>query len=200
MRSLGSSWRIHAPGALAAAALLASLGFWLYVALGSPAPARQEAAPSSEQGDQSRPAHDPNELALGARQLVRQLERQPDDPNGWQLLARTYVSLGQDQAALDTLQRATELLPRDLDLLLAYADAQLSRIEGDRLPAVFVETMERINAIDPDQPDSLWYLGIAAADGGDGARARSLWERLLARLPADHPARAALQARLLKLP
>jgi cytochrome c-type biogenesis protein CcmH len=39
----------------------------------------------------------------------------------------------------------------------------------------------------------LYFLGQAAAEQGDPERARTYWQRLLARIPKDAPERAQLQ-------
>jgi cytochrome c-type biogenesis protein CcmH len=190
---------------LSGAAILAAFAVWVYLAVGSPgfsAPAAPPPPPpqaSAAATPADPPAHDRNELALGAAQLAKELERRPQDADGWRLLARTYTALGQDEAAVAALRKGAHAVPGNLDLLLAFADALLAHIDSEPLPQEFVEVMSRINALDPDQADSLWYLGTAAAGAGDSARARALWGRLLTLLPADHPARAELQARLERL-
>ena len=167
------------------------------VAPPAPPPPPPQASAATPPADP--PAHDQTELALGAAQLAKELERRPQDADGWRLLARTYSALGQDDAALAALRKGAQAAPGNVDMLLAFADGLLARIDGEPLPQEFVEVMSRINAIDPDQADSLWYLGTAAAGTGDSGRARALWGRLLTLLPADHPARAELQARLERL-
>ena len=47
--------------------------------------------------------------------------------------------------------------------------------------------------LDADNPQALFWLGRAAAEQGDVARARAYWQRLLAQLPADAPQRAQLE-------
>src|SRR5579859_503591 len=86
----------------AGAAFVAAVAFWIYLALGSPAflaePPSAGASPSQSAptsaaampADPPGKGHDRNELALGAVQLSKELERHPQDANGWQLLARTY--------------------------------------------------------------------------------------------------------------
>jgi cytochrome c-type biogenesis protein CcmH len=44
--------------------------------------------------------------------------------------------------------------------------------------------LHRIEAINPDQPDALWYLGLAAANDRHGDEARHYWQRLMPLLPA----------------
>ena len=48
--------------------------------------------------------------------------------------------------------------------------------------------------LDADNPQALFWLGRAAAEEGDVAHARELWQRLLAQIPADAPQRTQLEA------
>jgi len=87
-------------------------------------------------------------------------------------------------------------VPANLDVLLAYGDALAADIQGDELPAALVGAMRQVIAIDADQPDALWYLGIDAAHRGDSHAARKFWLRLSHGLPEKSQERAAVQARL----
>ena len=55
--------------------------------------------------------------------LAARLEENPDDAQGWRRLARSYAVLGEPGKALDTLRRAVELAPDNLETLHAYARA-----------------------------------------------------------------------------
>src|SRR6185312_11133685 len=110
---------------LSGAAILAALAGWVYLAVGSPgfsapaAPPPPQASAAAMPADP--PAHDRNELALGAAQLAKELERRPQDADGWRLLARTYTALGQDEAAVAALRKGAHAVPGNVDLLLAFA-------------------------------------------------------------------------------
>ena len=114
--------------------------------------------------------------------LAARLEEDPDDLEGWRRLARSYAVLGEPAKAADALRRAVELAPGDLETLRAYARA----LSGDAGPAppppAAVALYARILALDPDDEPALWFVGLAAAEGGDPATARTRWQRLLALL------------------
>ena len=121
------------------------------------------------------------------------------------VLAGATAALAQDKGAveaqaLDALRRANQAIPANRDLLLAYADALADGIKSDALPDDFVGVMRQVNAIDPDQVDALWYLGLAAAQHGDTHRAVAFWRRLAADLPAGSKDRKTVQERLDALP
>ena len=54
---------------------------------------------------------------------------------------------------------------------------------GDELPPRALALLRQTEAIDPRQPELLWYLGFAAALEARPADARRYWTRLLARVP-----------------
>ena len=139
-----------------------------------------------------------NPLEAKAQALASRLQAQPNDAQGWLELARTYRGLGREADAMATLKQANQKLPGTEDLLVAYSDGLSKSIQNEKLPPEFVEVMTQINAIDADQPDALWYLGLAAEQRGDAHRARTYWTRLADRLP-DGDERKSIRQRLAKL-
>jgi cytochrome c-type biogenesis protein CcmH len=139
-----------------------------------------------------------NPLEQKAKALSASLETHPDDTQSWLDLARTYRGLGREADAMATLKQANQKLPGTLDLLEAYADGLSKSIDGEKLPPEFVEVMTQINAIDADQPDALWYLGLAAERRGDSHRARTYWTRLANHLP-DGDEKQSVRRRLAAL-
>ncbi len=111
--------------------------------------------------------------------LAARLEEDPDDPEGWRRLARSYAVLGETEKALDTLRRAVELAPDDLETLHAYARALSGDLGSNAPPPEAVAVYERILAQNPDDGAALWFAGLAAAERGDTATARTHWQRLL---------------------
>ena len=62
------------------------------------------------------------------------------------------------------------------------------------VPAPAVTALQRVLAIAPDEPDALWYLGLAAAQRHDADAATGYWRRLLAALPPSGEDRKMVQA------
>jgi len=63
------------------------------------------------------------DLGQLADRLAEKLRNQPDNAEGWALLARTYVEIKRHKESLAAFEKATLLLPGDPDLLADYADA-----------------------------------------------------------------------------
>ena len=128
--------------------------------------------------------------------LAARLEEDPDNAEGWRRLARSYAVLGEPERALDTLRRAAELAPDDLETLHAYARALAGDLASNAPPPEVVPVYERILALAPDDGAALWFIGLAAADRGDAAAARAHWERLLPLLTPGTEEHEAVRAAL----
>ncbi|MFV3075069.1 c-type cytochrome biogenesis protein CcmI [Niveispirillum fermenti] len=132
--------------------------------------------------------------------LEARLRDEPGDVEGWLRLARAREVQGDLDAARAALRGATRADAAnlqawlDLSRLTAPDDGQT---EGG---AEFLAAMARVLELSPGNPQALYYLGQQAANQGDTARARDLWNRLLAQIPADAPQRPELQRRLDQLP
>ncbi len=130
--------------------------------------------------------------------LAARLKESPNDPEGWAKLGRAYRVQQKYDLAEQAYAKAIELKPSDVDLKLAYADVLLAKVPGggDELPAEFVEVLREVLALDADNRDALYYLGVAEAQAGRKAEARALWTRLRDQLPENSPERAGMQQQI----
>jgi cytochrome c-type biogenesis protein CcmH len=131
--------------------------------------------------------------------LAAELEQKPDDVAGWLRLARAYGVLGDNDKAAQAAARAAALAPTDTETQLAAARASITAAGGGKdptvaVPAPAVAALQRVLAIAPDEPDALWYLGLAAAQRHDVDAATGYWRRLLAKLPSSGEDRKMVQA------
>ncbi len=123
-------------------------------------------------------------------QLAAKLQSSPDDLDGWTRLARAYSVLGERDKAADAYEHAAKLDPKNVDLPLGEVDALLAGDALDQsLPDRVVALLHRIETLSPQQPEALWYLGLAAAQAHQPDQAAGYWQRLLAALPPDAPER-----------
>jgi cytochrome c-type biogenesis protein CcmH len=146
-----------------------------YAWLGSPDRLSSEHASVAAAASAPHPL-DTKEVEGMISRLADRLKDSPDDAEGWQMLARSYVVIGRHPEAIDAFRRALELRPDDAGLLADYADAlavtQNRKIEGEPLALV-----ERALKADPKNPKALALAGTAAFDRRDYASAISYWER-----------------------
>jgi cytochrome c-type biogenesis protein CcmH len=157
------------------ALLVIGMGLGAYFALGQPQLALR--ALSGPQVDDFR--------GLVATLAARIRER-PDDAQGWALLGRGYLALGNPDEAAKALSRAIALdrakgaVPASL--YSAYGEA-LTGSTGGAVPAEAETAFRAALAADPKEPGARYYLGLAARARGDKAAALYYWEGLLSDAP-----------------
>jgi cytochrome c-type biogenesis protein CcmH len=130
--------------------------------------------------------------------LAQRLDQDPDDAAGWARLGRSYRILGEAQKAEEALAKAAALRPNDPDILLDQGQAMLDaegagRDPRKKLPPRFVAVMKRVEAIEPRQPEALWYLGLDAVQQQHPEAALDYWRRLVAMLPPGSEDRSNVQ-------
>jgi cytochrome c-type biogenesis protein CcmH len=114
--------------------------------------------------------------------LAKRLESQPNDPQGWLTLARSYAFLRDFPNAAAAWERAHALVGDQPDILAAWADSLLM-VSGGRFDERSLDLIERALAMDPNHIQALWLSGTAAYESGDYAEAIAVWERLAALAP-----------------
>jgi cytochrome c-type biogenesis protein CcmH len=118
--------------------------------------------------------------------LATQLAAAPADPDGWMRLGRAYAVLGETDKAMDAYDRAAQLRPDGLDVRLQELTALFNqRAPSAPVPPRLGALLNQVAAVAPDQPEVLWYQGLAAAQRDQLVAAQGYWHRLLAVLPAD---------------
>lgn len=118
--------------------------------------------------------------------LREKLADNPDNPQGWIMLGRTYMSMGNYAGAVEAYEKASELeSAQNPQALVGLGEALLANANGmwdGRMASLF----ENALALDPNNPQALFYGGIASSNRGDTDLAADRWERLLGlNPPAD---------------
>ena len=165
---------------LAAAALYWQIG--TPGALSPPAASAQDATqPSREQVD-----------AMIA-QVKQRLQKEPDNVEGWTILARTHYALGEFQEAAVAYAALSALVPYDADLLADYADA-LAMSQQKSFAGKPMELVHLALKINPTQWKALAMAGSEAFERKDYKAAAEFWQRLQDSAPPDSPIRERVQA------
>lgn len=176
---------------LALAGVIPLLAIGIYIVLGTPDAAlmqRSAPPPMAEQGQ-----HDaaPMIAALEAR-----LKSNPDDINGWHMLARSYGATGQYGEAARIFAKISELLPDNAGVLADYADI-LAMAQGGSLLGKPLELINQALKLNPQEGKALNLAGSAAYQAKDFAKAAAYWRSLLQLMPPDdayaNQVRAAIQ-------
>jgi cytochrome c-type biogenesis protein CcmH len=175
----------------AVAAALAAL--CLYVLWGSPGMPDQPYGQRLAAWRRSDPATlGPAQMAALLREIVK---TRPHDPQAYDYLGRAELTSGDAFAAARAFSTAAGLAPRRADLRAMEGMALVSDADGKITPEARA-AFRAAAALDPNNAPSRYYLGRAKIADGDVKGGLADWRALVARLPADDPRRAALQAEI----
>jgi len=122
------------------------------------------------------------DVAAMVAKLEKRLQDQPNDPKGWLMLGRSYLTLNRLDEAIVAFDHAHQLDSRSADAAMGLGEAMSLRAGGDITPQA-AQLFEDALALAPDNPKALLYSGFAAAVRGDRALARSRWQALKALNP-----------------
>lgn len=124
------------------------------------------------------------QFAAAVEQLAQRLQGEPDNHEGWAMLARSYVRLGEHVKALPAFEKAGPLLETDAGLLADYADS-LAVLNDRSLIGAPTQWIDRALKLNPNHPKGLALAGSAAFERKDFAAAVGYWEHLLSLMPPD---------------
>lgn len=184
------------PSPLLAGVLLAvvpSAAIFLYLHLGNPV-ALWHAGDPAHAPDSGHEASE-SQIEGMVNQLAQRLRSQPDDVEGWYMLARSYEALERHADAASAYARAIALAPDEAALRADYADV-LASVDGGALNGPAFEQIGRALALDPDQPKALALAANAAMERGDAREAIRYWEHLHRMLPSDSQTAATIAANI----
>lgn len=147
---------------------LAGVTAALYLAIGTPAALNPQQVKA------------PQTLAEAVTQLEAELERDPNQIEGWRLLASAYTAEGLSAKARDAYARAVKLAPDNPDLLAEAAEARALAMPDRRFDAEAVAMLQHALQQQPMHQRARWFLGIAQRQAEQPAEAAKTWEPLLA--------------------
>ncbi|MBL8590634.1 MAG: c-type cytochrome biogenesis protein CcmI [Methylobacteriaceae bacterium] len=178
--------------ALAIAVLVPLLAVGVYLKLGRP---DQPDLPLA-----ARKSDDPAKLDLVAAvaKVEDHLRRNPNDGRGFEALAPVYMRMQRYRDAARAFSEAARLLGETPDRLVGLAEADIFMANGV-VTAQTRRTLERALAADATYAGALYYLGLAAEQDGDTAKAVSLYERILGSAAPDDPSYAGVRRRIAQL-
>jgi cytochrome c-type biogenesis protein CcmH len=165
-----------------------------YLQVGNPESITQQprpvAAAPSASGERSQ-----EQIAANVEKLAQRLKANPNDAQGWTMLARSYNSMERFGEAAGAYAKATELQPNDADLLAEYAFAT-AMASNQSMEGRPMELVNQALKVDPDNAKALQLAGSAALQSKDYAKAIDYWQRVLKQVPPDSPTAQAIQGRI----
>lgn len=133
--------------------------------------AQQQAGPMTDQ-----------QVAANVEKLAKKLEQNPNDAQGWTMLARSYMSMERYTDAASAFEHVTALNSNDAGAWADYAEA-VAMTNGQRLAGKPAEAINRALQIDPKHQKALDLAGSAAFQVADYKKAIDYWQKLLLLLP-----------------
>jgi cytochrome c-type biogenesis protein CcmH len=149
--------------------------------ISNPAPAGVPPATASAPAP---PERSQEQIEANVAKLAQRLESNPNDAQGWTMLARSYSSLEKYSDATKAYAKATELTPKDADLWAEYAFAT-GMAEGKTLDGKPMELINQALKVDPNNAKALQLAGSAAFQAKDYKKAVDYWERVLKQVPPN---------------
>jgi len=127
-----------------------------------------------------KPAPDPNVMVA---RLQAKMDANPDDPAGWQLLARAYMVMNRPDDAVKAFGHILPLIKQEPQLMADYAEALAATgdLKGAR---TWIKNALQKGSQDPKV---LFMAGGMAFDEGNYKQAISFWERILKLVAPDSP-------------
>lgn len=157
----------------------------LYFVVGNPkgvnpsmAPPTMPTAASEQSGSMSQ-----QQVAANIDKLAERLKQNPNDVQGWTMLARSYMMQERFPDAAAAYEKLTTLNANDADAWADYAEA-LALANGQNLAGKPTEAAKRALQLDPNNMKALYFAGSAAYEARDYKKAIEHWQKLLKLLPA----------------
>jgi cytochrome c-type biogenesis protein CcmH len=163
----------------------------LYAAVGTPrallAPQPQDAAATIG----------PAQIEGMVGRLAERLKNDPEDVNGWRMLAHSYETLRRFDAALDAYRHLLALEPNNPDVLTDAAVALGMSLNQD-LSGEPERLIDRALALNPNHVQALALKGSAAYERGDYTLAIAPWKKILAMVPQESSMARSIAASVAK--
>ena len=147
--------------------------------------------PVALEGVAAQPSMDIDQAVAELRDHLRQ---QPDDLQGWMLLAQTEAALHQNGQARDAYDQALRLDPKNGTAMVGWAEADSMVRDDHRIEGRALDLLKQAVQADPANQRGLWLLGISQFQHGDYAASAATWRRLQPLLePGSNVAKAVTE-------
>jgi cytochrome c-type biogenesis protein CcmH len=177
---------------LAGAILAPALALGIYLVLGSPR-FRDEPYKARLNSWRQIANTDPGRLNIDETAAVLEAiaAERPNDPQPLIFLGRLRAAKGDAPGALQALNRAVQLRPRDPDVWAILGQTEVS-LADDEVTADARAAFEKALALDPKAPAPRYFLARADIAAGKVQQGLEQWRALAADLPASDPRRSEL--------
>ncbi len=177
---------------VAATILVPAISLALYLAYGSPGlPGRPHAERVAASADKAT-------IETLVARVEERLRAQPEDGQGWDVIAPVYFRQGRFDDAAQAYQNAIRLLGESPSRLAGLGEAQVFSKNG-----IVTENarraFQRLSELEPSRPEPRFWLALAKEQDGDIDAALEDYRKLVADAPADADWRAPIEQRIAML-
>lgn len=165
-------------------------GYWVHGApdyqIRSDEVFQQQQRQQAMRGEQAR-------ILAAVQQMEQHLKDNPQDGQGWDVLAAVYLRMERSREAAEAYGKALALLGEDAARLTGYGQALFYADDAkmsDKAKAAF----EKSAALDPNASIPRFFLGYAAEQSGDKEKAKQYYQDVLKVSPGLNEARDRLIA------
>ncbi|MGZ8209361.1 MAG: c-type cytochrome biogenesis protein CcmI [Burkholderiales bacterium] len=182
------------PARATAYALLALLplgALAVYLVVGAPAALDPQVLAAND------PAHavDRQQLEAMVERLAEKMKQEPDNVEGWVMLARSYKHIGRFDEAARAYGHVLARAQPDATLLSDYADA-LAMAQGRTLRGEPEKLIAKALELDPKHLKALALAGSAEYEKKNYAAAAKYWERMVPLVSSDSEQLKAVNANI----
>ena len=147
--------------------------------------------PVALNGVATQPSMDIDQAMAELRDHLRQ---QPDDLQGWMLLAQTETAMRRSAQAREAWDQALRIDPSNGTAMVGWAEADSMARDDHRIEGRALDLLQQAVQADPANQRALWLLGISQFQRDDYEGAAATWRRLQPLLePGSSVARAVTE-------
>jgi cytochrome c-type biogenesis protein CcmH len=170
-------------------ALIPVGAFAIYIVVGSPLALDPQFLAEND------PAHavDRKELEAMVERLAEKMQQEPDNLEGWVMLARSYKHFGRFDEAARAYGRVVARAEPNANLFADYADV-LAMAQGQKLQGEPEKLIAKALELDPKHLKALALAGSAEFEKKNYAKAAEYWQRMLPLVPPDSEQAKAVNA------
>jgi cytochrome c-type biogenesis protein CcmH len=138
---------------------------------------------------------EPMTMNESIKKLQTFLEENPDDFQALKMMGLAQIGIGNADESIVAFERAYQINPKDIDLLLQYASAIAATQEG-QFDGKSRDLIEEAFNLDSQSVQVLYFSGIVAAHEGNLNAAIEFWQKALYLMPVNHPDRNIIEEAL----
>ncbi|OOG39552.1 hypothetical protein B0E52_12720 [Rhodanobacter sp. C06] len=120
----------------------------------------------------------PMDFQQALTELRAHLQQQPNDAQGWALLAQATTALKQPEEARDAWDQALKIDPNNVAAMVGWAETDSMARSDHLIEGRALALLQHALELQPDSQRALWLLGISQFQHTQYANAAATWRKL----------------------